>query len=295
MGKSGKSFAVVGVVAIIALVFAYFAGVNSVEIGGYSAMLVCALLALVINWLVFIPSAIAGADTYYDTTGAITYLSVTALACYATYTALGSLDMRAIVIAAMVTIWTVRLGSFLFIRIHAMGGSDSRFEKIKQSPPRFLAAWTLQALWVILTSSAAIVAITADNPQPIGIFFWTGAAIWLIGIGWEAVADAQKSRFKANPENSGKFINTGLWKWSRHPNYFGEITLWTGILVMAIPVLSGLSWLAVISPVFVYLLLTRISGINLQNEQASERWGDNPAYQEYRKNTPALFPRPPKG
>lgn len=295
MGKSGKSFAVVGVVAIIALVFAYFAGVNSVEIGGYSAMLVCALLALVINWLVFIPSAIARADTYYDTTGAITYLSVTALACYATYTALGSLDMRAIVIAAMVAIWTVRLGSFLFIRIHAMGGSDSRFEKIKQSPPRFLAAWTLQALWVILTSSAAIVAITADNPQPIGIFFWTGAAIWLIGIGWEAVADAQKSRFKANPENSGKFINTGLWKWSRHPNYFGEITLWTGILVMAIPVLSGLSWLAVISPVFVYLLLTRISGINLQNEQASERWGDNPAYQEYRKNTPALFPRPPKG
>lgn len=293
MGKSGKSFAVVAVVTIIALVFAYFAGANSVELYGYSAMFVCAVLALVINWVVFIPSALAKADTFYDTTGAITYLSVTALACFAAYNALGSLDTRAIVIAAMVAIWCVRLGSFLFIRIHAMGGTDSRFEKIKVSPPRFLVAWTLQALWVILTASAAVAAITASEPQPIGVFFWTGAAIWVIGIAFETIADAQKSRFKADPANKGKFINTGLWKWSRHPNYFGEITLWTGILVMAIPVLSGLSWLVVISPIFVYLLLTRISGINLQEEQAKERWGDDPSYQEYRKATPALFPKPP--
>lgn len=293
MGKSGKSFVVVGVVTVIALAFAYFAGVNSVELYGYSAMFLCAVLALVINWAVFVPSAAAKSDTFYDTVGAITYLSVTALACYATINALGSLDTRAIVIAAMVAVWCVRLGSFLFIRIHAMGGTDSRFEKIKVNPPRFLVAWTLQALWVILTASAAVAAITASNPQPIGRFFWVGAGVWLIGMAWETIADAQKSKFKADPANKGDFINTGLWKWSRHPNYFGEITLWTGILIMAIPVLSGLSWLVVISPIFVYLLLTRISGINLQEEQAKERWGDDPAYRAYRKNTPPLFPKPP--
>ena len=123
---------------------------------------------------------------------------------------------------------------------------------------------------------------------------WQINVVWLFGFGWEAVADAQKSAFKKDPVNKGKFINVGLWKWSRHPNYFGEITLWTGILIMAIPVLSGLSWLVVISPIFVFLLLTKISGVNLQTAQAKQRWGDDPAYQEYLASTPMLIPRPPK-
>lgn len=290
-----QSIIVFIVVTIIAFAFGTAAGWDSVQVAGYSAFFLCTVIAMVVNWLVFIPSAIAKSDKFYDTTGAITYLTVTAFACWAAINALGSLDTRAIVLAAMVAIWCVRLGSFLFIRIHAMGGTDSRFEKIKVNPSRFLVAWTLQGLWVILTASAALVAITSPDPQPIGAFFWIGAAVWLLGITFEAVADAQKSKFKADPANKGKFIDTGLWRWSRHPNYFGEITLWTGILIIAIPVLSGLSWLVVISPIFVTLLLTKVSGINLQDKQAKERWGDDPAYQEYRRNTPALIPRPPKG
>lgn len=290
-----QSIIVFIVVTIIAFGFGIAAGWQSVQVAGYSAFFLCAVIAMVVNWLVFIPSALAKSDKFYDTTGAITYLTVTALACWATINALGSLDTRAIVLAAMVALWCVRLGSFLFIRIHAMGGTDSRFEKIKVNPSRFLVAWTLQGLWVILTASAALVAITTPDPQPIGAFFWIGAAVWLIGISFETVADAQKSRFKADPANEGKFIDIGLWRWSRHPNYFGEITLWTGVLIIAIPVLSGLSWLVVISPIFVTLLLTKVSGINLQDKQAKERWGDDPAYQEYRRNTPALIPMPPKG
>lgn len=290
-----QSIIVFIVVTIIAFGFGIAAGWESVQVAGYSAFFLCAVIAMVVNWLVFIPSALAKSDKFYDTTGAITYLTVTALACWATINALGSLDTRAIVLAAMVALWCVRLGSFLFIRIHAMGGTDSRFEKIKVNPSRFLVAWTLQGLWVILTASAALVAITTPDPQPIGAFFWIGAAVWLIGISFETVADAQKSRFKADPANEGKFIDIGLWRWSRHPNYFGEITLWTGVLIIAIPVLSGLSWLVVISPIFVTLLLTKVSGINLQDKQAKERWGDDPAYQEYRRNTPALIPMPPKG
>lgn len=293
--KSLKSLIVVVVVTVVALAFSGFASANSVELYGYPAMYLCGWLALVINWLAFIPSALAKSDKFYDTTGAITYLTVTGVAVFAAYQSFGSLDPRGIAVAAMVAIWCIRLGTFLFIRIHAAGGSDSRFEKIKTNPARFLTAWTLQALWVILTASAALAIITSTNRVPLDVFFWIGAAIWVFGLTFEAVADAQKSKFKSDPANDGDFINVGLWKWSRHPNYFGEITLWTGIFIIAIPVLTGLAWLVVISPIFVYLLLTRISGINLQEEQAKKRWGDDPAYQKYRRDTPVLFPRPPKG
>ncbi len=293
--KSVQSLIVVVVVTVIALAFSGFASANSVELYGYPAMYLCGWLALVINWLAFIPSALAKSDKFYDTTGAITYLTVTGVAVFAAYQSFGSLDPRGIAVAAMVAIWCIRLGTFLFIRIHAAGGSDSRFEKIKTNPARFLTAWTLQALWVILTASAALAIITSTNRVPLDAFFWIGAVIWAFGLTFEAVADAQKSKFKADPANDGDFINVGLWKWSRHPNYFGEITLWTGIFIIAIPVLTGLAWLVVISPIFVYLLLTRISGINLQEEQAKKRWGDDPAYQKYRRDTPVLFPRPPKG
>ncbi|MEL6530474.1 MAG: DUF1295 domain-containing protein [Pseudomonadota bacterium] len=285
-----KSIIVVLVATAIAFGFGIFAGSNTVQVFGYPAFFLCAVIAMLVNWLAFLPAAAAKSDKFYDTTGAITYVTVTAFACWAAHTAGGQLDTRSMVIAAMVVLWCIRLGSFLFIRIHAMGGTDSRFEKIKVNPARFLVAWTLQGLWVLFTASAALVAITTTERAPIDLFFWIGAAIWVFGFVWEVIADAQKSAFKNNPENKGKFINEGLWKLSRHPNYFGEITLWTGILIMAIPVLSGWSWLVVISPIFVTLLLTKVSGINLQNKQAQERWGGDPDYQEYRKSTPALIP-----
>nr|WP_298929032.1 DUF1295 domain-containing protein [uncultured Erythrobacter sp.] len=290
-GGAGKSLMVVGVVTIIGFAFSWFLGSQSVVVAGYPAVFLCGVIAFVVNWLAFLPSAAAKTDKFYDTTGAITYLTVTAFACAVS----GPLDLRAIVIAAMVGIWTLRLGSFLFMRIRREGGTDSRFEKIKVNPARFLVAWTLQAVWVIFTAAAALVAITASERVEIGIFFWLGAAIWVLGFAWEVIADRQKKEFKEDPANKGDFINVGLWRWSRHPNYFGEITLWSGILVMTLPVLSGTAWLAVISPLFVTLLLTKVSGVNLQNAQAKERWGDDPAYQEYRKNTPALIPKPPKG
>ena len=288
---AGRSLLIVAIATALGLGFAFLTGSGGITIDDYPALFACAVVAFAVNWLAFIPSALAQKDTYYDTVGALTYLSVIG---YSTYHA-APLDTRAIVVAVMVGIWTVRLGSFLFMRIHASGGADERFEKIKKNPPRFLVAWTLQAVWVIFTASAALVIITFPDAAPLGLFFWAGAAIWVIGFAFEVIADDQKRRFKKDPANKGKFIKSGLWAWSQHPNYFGEITLWTGILVMAIPLLSGWSWLAVISPIFVYLLLTRISGVNLLDGIGKDRWGDDPAYQQYRKNTPVLFPRPPKG
>ena len=229
-------------------------------------------------------------DRFYDTTGALTYLTVIAAACAASW----PLDPRSAIVAGMVAVWTVRLGSFLFTRIHAAGGTDVRFAKIKVNPPRFLVAWTLQALWVIFTASAALVIITAPEPAPLDGFFWAGAALWVIGFAFEVIADEQKRRFRADPPNHGTFITTGLWAWSQHPNYFGEITLWAGILVIAIPQLAGWNWLVVLSPLFVALLLTRVSGINLLDAIAKNRWGDDPAWQAYVARTPVLLPRPPR-
>ncbi|MDP4605812.1 MAG: DUF1295 domain-containing protein, partial [Erythrobacter sp.] len=204
MGQNGRSFkgaprslTVAAIAAGIGLVFAWFAGTGSLRIAGIPAVFLCACLALAVNWLAFIPAAAFQSDRLYDTTGALTYLTVIAVACTAAYAAHGALQTRAMAVAGMVAIWTIRLGSFLFQRIHAAGGTDVRFEKIKVNPPRFLVAWTLQALWVIFTASAALIIITTPVAPPLDAFFWIGTGLWVIGFSFEVVADQQKRRFKA--------------------------------------------------------------------------------------------------
>jgi steroid 5-alpha reductase family enzyme len=178
----------------------------------------------------------------------------------------------------------------LFRRIHAAGG-DQRFDHIKVSSSRFFVAWTLQGAWVVMTSCAALTAILSAEPIAVGAIYVIGAVMWVAGFVLEVIADQQKSRFRADPANAGRFINVGLWARSRHPNYFGEILLWAGIAVMAIPYLSGTQWVVMLSPLFVYALLTRISGIPTLTRRGQQLWGDDPAYQAYVANTPRLLPR----
>jgi steroid 5-alpha reductase family enzyme len=192
-----------------------------------------------------------------------------------------------------VLIWTLRLGSFLFRRIKR-AGKDDRFDRIKQDFLAFLMTWTLSGLWVYLTAAAALAAIASTESQPLGVLAFIGIALWVLGFGIEAIADAQKSRFRSQPENRGQFISHGLWAWSRHPNYFGEIVLWTGIAVIAFPALSGWQYAMLISPVFVWVLLTRVSGIPMLEEKAEKQWGNDPAYRVYRDATPVLVPWPPR-
>jgi steroid 5-alpha reductase family enzyme len=187
-------------------------------------------------------------------------------------------------------IWATRLGTFLFRRIRK-AGKDDRFDDIKPSFIRFLNVWTIQGLWVTFTMAAALIAITSTNQKPLDIFAIIGLLVWLIGFSIEVTADAQKSRFNAKPENKGKFISSGLWSRSRHPNYFGEIVLWVGVAIIALPVLQGWQWIALISPIFVTLLLTRVSGIPLLEKKADQKWGGQEDYEEYKKNTPVLIPR----
>jgi steroid 5-alpha reductase family enzyme len=253
---------------------------------GLPAFAVCAALAFAIQWLAFIPAYLAQSEKFYDLTGSVTYLAVALLAASVHG------DPRSLLLAGMIAVWALRLGSFLFLRIHA-AGSDSRFDRIKTNAPRFLMTWTLQGLWVVMTAAAAVAAMTAKRSIAVDAFAVAGLLLWLAGFVIEVVADNQKRRFRRDPANRGRFIRHGLWAWSRHPNYFGEILLWFGVAVAAFPALGGWQYATLISPIFVYLLLNRVSGVPLLEAQAEKRWGDDSDYRHYRDRTPALWPRPP--
>lgn len=253
---------------------------------GWPVMTALALGAFGIQWLAFIPARLLQTERFYDLTGSITYVVITAAAISAA-TAPSAAQW---LIAIMIFLWAGRLGSFLFRRIHAAGG-DQRFDHIKVSSSRFFVAWTLQGAWVVMTSCAALTAILSAGQATVGAIFIIGAVMWMAGFVIEVIADRQKSRFREDPANAGRFINVGLWARSRHPNYFGEILLWTGIAVMAIPYLSGTQWVVLLSPLFVYALLTRISGIPTLARRGQQLWGDDPAYQAYLNSTPLLAPR----
>ena len=274
---------------VIGALVAWAGSVGSVDVGSLPVFALCAALAYVINWLVFVPSNAAKTEKYYDLTGSATYITVTLVAVLLS----SDLDARALIAAAMVIVWAARLGTFLFRRI-SKDGKDSRFDQIKVDPLRFFMTWTIQGLWVLLTAAAAWAIITGDERQALGWIASVGIAIWIAGFAIEVTADRQKSAFKADPANEGRFISTGLWAWSRHPNYFGEITLWTGMAIMAIPVLSGWRWVVMVSPVFVYLLITRISGVPMLEKKADKRWGGEPDYERYKADTPVLVLKPPR-
>ena len=255
-------------------------------LAGWPAMTALALGAFAIQWLAFIPARLFQTERFYDLTGSITYIAVTLAAISAATAPSGAQWL----IAIMIFIWAGRLGSFLFRRIHAAGG-DQRFDHIKVSSSRFFVAWTLQGAWVVMTSCAALTAILSAERTAVGVIYVMGAVMWVAGFVIEVMADQQKSRFRADPANAGRFINVGLWARSRHPNYFGEILLWAGIAVMAIPYLSSTQWVVMLSPLFVYALLTRISGIPTLARRGQQLWGDDPIYQAYVANTPRLLPR----
>ncbi len=282
---------VVGIAASVAIgaLIAWAGSDGSVDAGSFPVFALCAALAFAVNWLAFIPSNAARTEKYYDLTGSITYITVTLVAVLLS----DDLDTRALIVAAMVIVWAARLGTFLFRRI-SKDGRDARFDEIKVDPPRFFMTWTIQGLWVLFTAAAAWAIITSEERRALGWVAFVGIAVWLTGFTIEVVADRQKSAFKADPANEGRFISTGLWAWSRHPNYFGEITLWTGVAIMAIPVLSGWRWAMLISPVFVYLLITRISGVPMLEKKADKRWGGEPDYERYKAATPELVLRPPR-
>ena len=276
------------IILLFATLVAWAGSQGGYTVSGIPVFALCLALAFVLQWIAFIPAFILQTEKFYDLMGSITYLSITVIAIFLSPVA----DARTWLLLAIVSVWAIRLGTFLFRRVRA-AGEDRRFRDIKPSLARFLLTWTIQGLWISLTLAAALAAITTMTRRDLGFIGLLGFLIWSLGFGIEVIADQQKSKFRANPQNSGKFINTGLWSWSRHPNYFGEIVLWFGVAIIAIPVLSGWQWLTLISPIFVVLLLTRVSGVPMLEKRADEKWGGQAGYEDYKARTSLLFLRPP--
>ena len=274
---------------LIGVLIAMAGSDGSETYNGISLFIICASVSFVLHWIIFIPSFAFQTEHYFDLTGSISYLSAIALAFYLN----PSVDPRDLLIGLLIVVWAVRLGSFLFMRVK-QDGKDDRFTIMKTQFHWFLMTWTLGGLWVFLTMAAGLAAITSNTTQPFGLMAYLGFALWIFGFSIEVIADRQKRVFKKNQQKDKEFITSGLWAWSRHPNYFGEITLWIGLTLIALPVLSGWQLVTLISPVFVYILLTKISGIPLLENRGMKKWGSDPEYIDYVNRTPALILKKPK-
>jgi steroid 5-alpha reductase family enzyme len=271
---------------LVAVVVGLAGSTGGKEIATIPVFFACGLFAFVTQWVAFLPAYLYQTEKYFDLLGSITYVTLALAALF-----FSSMEPGSVVIAFMVSIWAGRLGSFLFFRIKRVG-HDSRFRTIKTDFLQFLMTWTLQGLWVFITFSAGLAAITSGRAHPLDGIVVVGCLIWLIGFLIEVIADNQKSEFRLKDGNAGKFIQDGLWAMSRHPNYFGEIMLWTGIAVAASPALVGMQYVTLISPLFVVLLLTKLSGVRMLEHRAKKRWGQEPDFIEYQEKTPMLVLNP---
>ncbi len=285
-----KDYINIIVVILFASAISLFGSHKSEFYNEYPVLFLCMCASFVVHWVIFIPSYIAKTEKFYDITGTVAYIILLFIASKLTSATFDdNLHIRSNIAIVLVLVWALRLGIFLFIRVIKVG-EDRRFREAKKSFSKYLLWWSMSALWVFLTTANALTLIINNTNIFNDVFFYFGITIWCVGFLFEVVADEQKRRFRANERNKDRFIRTGLWSISRHPNYFGEILIWVGMGVIAFPTLQGWQYVTLISPIFIYFLLTRISGVNLLEDRAEKKWGGNDDYEEYKKEVPVLFP-----
>ena len=282
---------IIGILAVLLVSggLAWAGSQGSVSVPLVPLFAICASIGFLLHWIVFVPSFIFQTEHYFDLVGSISYIATVAVAAVMH----PLLDLRGLIICILISIWAARLGSFLFMRVKR-AGKDRRFDEMKKRFWRYLFTFTLGGAWVFITMAAGLAAITSMSSRPLGIWLAIGMLLWVVGFAIEVIADQQKTKFRKNPDNAEKFITTGLWAYSRHPNYFGEIVLWLGIGIIALPTLVGWQYLTLISPIFVIFLLVKISGVRLLEEGGQKRWGADPAYQQYIATTSRLILLPKK-
>ena len=243
------------------------------------------LFIFLIHLVIFVPSYYFQTEKFFDLTGTISYVSSVLFIFFKSNT-LESINLGSLTLSTFIIIWSLRLGTFLFLRIKKEG-KDRRFNEIKKSFSWFFMTFSLSGMWVTICSICALTGIAN------GIIFSSttiiGIIIFIIGFTIEIIADSQKTKFRANDDNKDKFISSGLWKYSRHPNYLGEIILWLGISLISFSSLEGFQYITLISPIFTYLLLVNVSGINLLEKSGKKKWGHLESYKIYKKNTPRLI------
>lgn len=251
-----------------------------------SVLVKCALTDLGIQWAGWALAAACKTEKFYDLAGSGTFI----LLAHLSRIWGGARHVRQNVQTGLVTAWGLRLGTFLFLRI-LKDGHDRRFNNVRENPGTFFVYWTVQAVWIFTTLLPTLMLNSERRDEPLGWRDYVGWSVWGLGFTVQAIADQQKWRFKSDPDNAGKFIQSGLWAYSRHPNYFGEILQWSGLWLSASSVMQGPQYFSVISPMFVWFLLNYVSGVPLLEKQGLKKWGSDPAYQNYLKNTPVLWPK----
>ena len=245
------------------------------------------ILSFLFQWTLFIPAYLLETERFFDISGSFNFIVITA---YIYYNSLLKHDFKLgnFILSLLIIVWAIRLGSFLFFRIKK-DREDKRFRKIKPSPSKFFMTWTLQGTWVCICSLCAITGISSDKGIIMNNLFYLGLIIFILGFTIEVIADYQKTKFRKNPKNKNNFITSGLWSYSRHPNYLGEIYLWTGIAIISFSSLSNWQFISLISPIFIYILLVHISGVNFLEASSNKKWGHLKTYQDYIKKTPKLL------
>ncbi len=248
-------------------------------------IIITLLISFAVQTLFFIFAASFKTDKVTDLSYGLTFfIIVIALLFLAP-----QLTIPVITLVSMVAIWAIRLAAYLFQRILKIK-KDKRFDGIREDFLKFAQFWFFQGLtvWMIMIPFTLYLTKQVD-PQlkPLNLL---GLFIWLSGLIIETVADAQKFKFKSNPENKGRWIETGLWNYSRHPNYFGEILCWVGVFIYTLPSLTGWEYLSVISPIYITSLLLFVSGIPTLEKKYDERYKDNKKYWNYKESTSVLVP-----
>ncbi|RWR74988.1 FKBP-type peptidyl-prolyl cis-trans isomerase 5 isoform 1 [Cinnamomum micranthum f. kanehirae] len=249
---------------------------------------ITAIVTLGYQFLFFVITALFKFDKVTDFAGSTNFILLAVL----TLILKGSWHFRQVVLTLLVVIWGLRLGLFLLMRI-LQWGEDRRFDEMRNNLGKLAVFWTFQAVWVWTVSVPITVVNSRDRDpsiQPEDIIGWV---MWSVGMSIEATADQQKLQFKNSPASRGKWCNVGLWKFTRHPNYFGEILLWWGIFVASTSILKGAEWLVVLGPIFLTLLLLFVSGIPMLEESADKKYGSVAEYKHYKKTTSPLIPLPP--
>ncbi|PIQ73374.1 hypothetical protein COV58_02905 [Candidatus Roizmanbacteria bacterium CG11_big_fil_rev_8_21_14_0_20_36_8] len=248
------------------------------------------IISFAVQILFFVYAAIRQTDTVTDLSYGLTFIILA-------FTGLFSTKMFFIfqlIVFGMVLLWGIRIATYLFIRIKKMK-RDKRFDGIREKFLSFAAFWFFQAITVWIVSLPATYLHMQKYDMSLNSIMIVGVLIWSAGMIIETVADMQKFNFKNNLNNSGKWIDTGIWKYARHPNYFGEMMCWWGIFIFSLPFQSGLSWLTVIGPISITYILLFATGIPTLEKKYNERYKDNADYQTYKNNTNLLVPWPRNG
>ena len=285
MTRSYKHLISFLIILLVIIFLTYILSIDTLSINEIPIVYLFTSSILILNSTFFLHSYIYKTDIFFDLVGSLSFLSIGVISLLL----IPNIDANQILVFFLLLFWSLRLGPFLFIR-RLGANNDERLEEFFKSPLSLYFLWSMNSLWVFFTSLSMIIIFSSPNENEFGLIQWLGLIVWVTGYVIEVISDSQKTKF--NKFNKGKFINIGLWKYIRHPNYLGEIIIWVGIFIISLNYIHSLtSFLSILSPIFVFLLLRFITGVPQLEARGKEKWGHLDEYNSYKEKTGLLFPK----